>query len=209
MKFIDLTHKLENNIKPYPGDPDLNIEYIDSLNNNGECNLSKLTSSNHTGTHIDSPYHYFNNLDKIPDLELENLIGPCNILDASPVKGNDDINVNDIKNIPESLEKIVVLKTLWAKNFNSDKYFLNNPSLSIEFAKLFVENDVSLIATDMSSPDFYGETKIHKYLLKNNVLIIENLCNLDLLKKDKYYGYFIPLKINSEASLIRAFVRDI
>ena len=38
---------------------------------------------------------------------------------------------------------------------------------------------------------------------------IENLCNLDLLKKDKYYGYFIPLKINSEASLIRAFVRDI
>lgn len=208
MKYIDISHELKDNIKPYPGDPKLSIEYIDKLPN-GECNLSKITSSSHIGTHIDSPYHYFNDLDNVSGIALEKLIGPCNILDASPVCENYNIKISDIKNPPESFEKIVILKTLWTHNFNTNKYFYNNPSIDIEFAKLLVENEISLIATDMSSPDFYGKNKIHKFLLKNNVLIVENLCNLDLLSKNKYYGYFIPLNINSEASLIRAFLREI
>lgn len=207
MKFIDLSRKLKNNINPYPGDPKFNIKYIDNVKY-GESNLSKLNTSLHTGTHIDSPFHYYNNGFKVDNINLDNTVGMANILDCSNIKPCQKIKVGDIKNLPENFEKIVIIKTLWSNNFGSDEYFYKNSSLDSDLIDLLVKNKVKLIAIDTSSPDFFGENKNHRTLLKNNILIVENLCNLDNLTKDKYYSYFIPLNIHAEASPIRAFVRN-
>lgn len=195
MKYTDLTYTLNNNVKEFPGDPKTIIEEIES----DECNLSKLTTSLHTGTHIDAPYHYFKNKQKISQIEIDNFIGKCNVIQTS----QNLINPND------KLEEIVIINTNGFKDYGKTTYFKDFPTLSIEFAQRLVEENVKGVAIDRCSVDKITENKIHKILLKNNIWIVENLANTQLLKNKIYQGYFIPMKIQTEAAPVRAFVKNI
>lgn len=206
MTFIDLTHTLKNNFINYPGDPDFKIEYFETIKDN-DCNISKICGSPHTGTHIDSPYHYVENNQKIDQIKLENLIGKTSVLEIENIEPRQIIEISNIKKFPKQLEKLVILKTNWCKNWGSKKYFYDNPSISNELIDILVKNKIYGIATDMSSVDFYGETKNHKRLLKNNIWICENLTNTNKIKTETCTSYFIPLKINEEASLSRCFIK--
>ena len=215
MSFIDLSHSLKNDFPAYPGDPEFSLKQIFE---DEEYFLSKLECSMHTGTHIDAPLHYMENGKTVNEIELDSLIGPCDVLrlkfpkdSKTPDKDflkNKEIKIDDIKLPKKGIEKIIILKTSWCDYFNSEDYFHNNPYLSMEFAKFIVENEVETLAIDTSSPDKFGNSEIHKILLENNVNIIENLTNTRILTKNKYKAYFIPLNIESEASFVRAFVSD-
>lgn len=195
MKYTDLTYTLNNSVKEFPGDPKTIIEEIES----DECNLSKLTTSLHTGTHIDAPHHYFKNKQKISQIEIDNFIGKCNVIQTS----QNLINPND------KLEEIVIINTNGFKDYGKTTYFKDFPTLSIEFAQRLVEENVKGVAIDRCSVDKITENKIHKILLKNNIWIVENLANTQLLKNKIYQGYFIPMKIQTEAAPVRAFVKNI
>ena len=215
MSFIDLSHSLKKDFPPYPGDPEFSLTRIFEEE---EFFLSKLECSMHTGTHIDAPLHYIENGRTVSEIELDSLIGPCDVLrlkfpkdSKTPDKDflkNKEIKIDDIKLPKKGIEKIIILKTSWCDYFNSEDYFHNNPYLSMEFAKFIVENEVETLALDIPSPDKFGNSEIHKILLENNVNIIENLTNTRILTKNKYKAYFIPLNIESEASFVRAFVSD-
>ena len=215
MSFIDLSHSLKNDFPAYPGDPEFSLKQIFE---DEEYFLSKLECSMHTGTHIDAPLHYMENGKTVNEIELDSLIGPCDVLrlkfpkdSKTPDKDflkNKEIKIDDIKLPKKGIEKIIILKTRWCDYFDSDDYFHNNPYLSMEFAKFIIENGVETLALDTPSPDKFGNSEIHKILLENNVNIIENLTNTRILTKNKYKAYFIPLNIESEASFVRAFVSD-
>ena len=215
MSFIDLSHSLKNDFPAYPGDPEFSLKQIFE---DEEYFLSKLECSMHTGTHIDAPLHYMENGKTVNEIELDSLIGPCDVLrlkfpkdSKTPDKDflkNKEIKIDDIKLPKKGIEKIIILKTRWCDYFDSDDYFHNNPYLSMEFAKFIIENGVETLALDTPSPDKFGNSEIHKILLENDVNIIENLTNTRLLTKNKYNAYFIPLKIESEASFVRAFLSD-
>ncbi|MDR2623381.1 MAG: cyclase family protein [Methanobrevibacter sp.] len=200
--FIDLTHKLKNNTPVFPDDPrfKLKTRYYDN-----ECCLSKLEAGLHTGTHIDAPCHYIKNGKKVSEIGLNDLIGKTNILKHENSL-NKEIAVEDLE-IPENTEKIIILKTGWFKEWENENYFKDNFYLSKKIAKLFIDLKIKGIAIDTPNVDRYGKTTIHKLLLKNDIWIVENLTNLDRVHEDKYNGFFIPLKINSEASFIRSYVQ--
>ena len=221
MSFIDLSHTLNNDFDVYPGDPEFSLKQIFEEE---EFFLSKLECSLHTGTHMDAPLHYVENGNTVNQIELDSLIGPCDVLelkcdfnkdpaatDSTDLKNylkNRKIKIEDLEIPKNGLEKIIILKTCWCDYFDSDDYFHNNPYLSMEFAKFIIENEVQTLALDIPSPDKFGNSQIHKMLLENNVNIIENLTNTGLLTENKYNAYFIPLNIESEASFVRAFVSD-
>ena len=49
---------------------------------------------------------------------------------------------------------------------------------------------------------------MHKILLKNDIPLLENITNLnDLVYVEKFEVFAQPLKINAEASLVRAFAQ--
>lgn len=219
MSFIDLSHSLKNDFPAYPGDPEFSLKQIFE---DEEYFLSKLECSMHTGTHIDAPLHYMENGKTVNEIELDSLIGPCDVLKLNCLNDtmnndsttpedflkNKEIKIEDVEIPEKGLEKIIILKTMWCDYFDSDDYFHKNPYLSMEFAEFIIENGVQTLAMDTSSPDKFGNSQIHKILLENNVNIIENLTNTRLLTKNKYNAYFIPLNIESEASFVRAFVSD-
>ena len=199
MEYIDLTYKIENKLKEYPGDPKTKLNYFIQED---DLTLFKLETGLHTGTHMDSPLHYIKNGEKISDLSLKNFIGKASI---NYVKSNQkEISVKNLKN---STEKIAIIITGWSKYFGSDKYFYENPYLSNELANLIIEKNIKGIAIDTCSVDKYGENTIHKKLLENNIWIVENITNCDNLSKTSYDSFFIPLNIEAEASPVRAFLK--
>ncbi|MDR1819027.1 MAG: cyclase family protein [Methanobrevibacter sp.] len=202
MTLIDLTHKLEDNISVFPDDPEFRLK---TQCFNKEYRLSELKSGLHSGTHIDSPYHYIKNGKKVFEIELNDLMGKTDILSLENTT-NKEIAIESLK-IPENTEKIIILKTGWFKEWTNKNYFKENFYLSKEIAKLFIDLKIKGIAIDTPNVDKYGETTIHKLLLKNDIWIVENLTNLDKANEDKYYGFFIPLNINSEASFTRSYLK--
>ena len=218
MRFIDLTHELKNDTLVYPGDPKFKLKNINDRNKN--YSLYEIKGNLHTGTHIDAPYHYIANGKKVKNILLENLIGEANVFDINHINQEKEINLDNILTLKKivqkkyynendskkELKKIVILKTCWCNNWEEKNYFTENPFISKEVANTFVENNISGIAIDSPSVDFYGENKIHKILLKNNIWIVENLTNMNKVQEGIYNAFFIPLNIDAEASFIRAFI---
>ena len=232
MKFIDLSHELKNDTEVYPGDLKFKLWNINDKNE--DYSLFELKGNLHTGTHIDAPYHQIANGKKVKNLLLENLIGIANVFDVKPLSPNKEINLEDIHTLNKiyqkkysvdhelkkiyqkkysvdhelknELKKIIILKTGWCDNWSEENYFTENPFISKEVAKIFVENNISGIAIDTPSVDPFGEDKIHKILLKNNIWIVENLTNMNKINEGIHKVFFIPLNIDADASFIRAFI---
>lgn len=194
MAFLDLSYPITNNIKEYPEDPKTELQYFKEADFEDSSTVSKLSISLHTGTHIDAPFHYFPKGKKITDYDISDFIGKGNILKLN-------------EKVENTIEDIAIIKTGWSKYFGSDKYFFENPYLTEEFSEKLIENNVKGIAIDTCSVDKYGENIIHKKLLKNDIWIVENIRNLEKLDRKSYLSYFIPIKINAEASLARAFIK--
>lgn len=79
MEYIDLTHKIKNELSEYPGDPKTKLNYFKKADETDSSTLLKLETGLHTGTHMDSPFHYIINGKKISQLPLKNFIGKASI----------------------------------------------------------------------------------------------------------------------------------
>ncbi|MDO5855102.1 MAG: cyclase family protein, partial [Methanobrevibacter smithii] len=188
MEYIDLTHKIKNELSEYPGDPKTKLNYFKKADETDSSTLLKLETGLHTGTHMDSPFHYIINGKKISQLPLKNFIGKASINYVE--SKSKEILVKNC-NLKNSKEKIAIIITGWSKYFGSDKYFYENPYLSDELTELIIEKNFKGIAIDTCSVDKYGKDTNHKKLLENNVWIVENITNCDNLNKTSYSSFFI------------------
>jgi len=215
MRFVNLTHELKNDTIVYPSDPKFQLRDINDTDK--DYSLFKINGNLHTGTHIDAPYHYIANGKKVKDILLENLIGKANVFDITHINPKKEINLEDILTLKKiaqkkysnenDLKKIIILKTCWCNNWREENYFTENPYVSKEVAKFFVENNISGVAIDSPSVDSYGKSNVHKILLKNNIWIVENLTNMNKINEGIHNVFFIPLNIDAEASFVRAFIK--
>ena len=194
--IIDLTVKLCDKTPPYPGSPEMRLTEKFAFERDGFTSRY-LCSDMHTGTHIDLPMHFgINNL-TANTFPLEGFMGEGVLLSC-----NDSvINLP----LPDINGKCLLINTGHGKNFGNEDYFKNHPVISEEFALKIIAAKPKLIGIDTPSPDYFP-FNCHKLLLKAGIPIVENLCNLDSLPQGKSFRFFaIPLKIEAEASLIRAF----
>jgi arylformamidase len=83
--WIDLTKPLHNDIEVWPGDPVFQMKRIQALASGDIANVSVLSCSVHTGTHIDAPIHFIEGAPAIEDLPLDALVGPCVVSDSQAV----------------------------------------------------------------------------------------------------------------------------
>lgn len=217
LDFIDLSHCINNFTKGFPGDPDTVLREVFTHENNGFV-VNEMSLSTHIATHIDAPYHYFKDGKRINEFELNQLHGVAILLDLEPFFENNlnkiDLNHFNEEEFLKEVEKyssnVLIIKTGWWKKFNDDDYFTNSPYLSEDLADFIIVNDFKIVALDFPSADSFNNENsniIHRKLLKNDILIVENLNNLDSLKEEIYEIFLIPLKLDAEASPIRAFVR--
>ena len=215
-RMVDISHLIEEEMPvtldhPYYFHNRWNgLEY-------GLCSNSYLMSLHeHTGTHIDAPYHFFDGQTTIEKLPLENFFAPCVKMDFELKDGAVEITADMIRaweasHRPLTKGDAVLLNVGWAKHWQKRpalQFGKDWPGLSRDGAAYLLECGISIVGTEAFSidPMCSSDLPAHKILLSNGILIIECLCNLEQLPD---YGYLmvLPLPIkDGSASPIRAVV---
>lgn len=205
-KIIDLSRIIEDEMPVYPGDKETSLVQVAKVEEDGYSSYT-LSSGMHAGTHVDAPQHLLAAGKSVCDYPLDRFMGKAKVID---VRNRAQISYLQYFNQIIYEGDIILFYTGWAKSYTSADYYTKHPVLTQDLADFLVRRKVKLVGIDSPSPD-YEPFPIHKTLLKHNILIIENLCNLDkLLSYPKFEIIAFPLKIKAEASLVRvaAIIED-
>jgi kynurenine formamidase len=207
---VDLTLEISSKLPSFPGSPRPQFISWADIKSDG-YNLELIFLSSHSGTHLDAPYHFIEKglkIDKIPLSRLITSAFLCNIR-----KGADEpITKNDIVRFETKHGEIppnsaIIFGTGWSKNTSRKDYFTRNPGLSAGAASYLSERKPSMIGIDSPSIDLGKDSEFsaHHILLKKNILVLENLCNLDKIKRVVFRLAVLPLKLkDATGSPVRA-----
>jgi kynurenine formamidase len=207
-KLIDLTHILDASIPTWNGKcgfhHDVHIDYSDCVDED-KFRVMKVKMHAGIGTHMDAPSHCVDGGKCIHDFDVNDLIMPCVVIDASN-KSHErySLSVQDIANFERKFGSIahgscIMVKTGWSKFWNEPLKYHNNyvfPSVSPDAATLFLERGISALGIDTLSPDRPEDGfKVHKIFLGANKIIIENVANLDSMPTVGGFVMILPIKI--------------
>lgn len=126
---------------------------------------------------------------------IDHFIGRGILIDGFDVKAA-DIKAGDI----------VLFYTGWGKRYYDSKYFEDYPVLTEDVANYLVSQKVKMIGMDMCSPD-KPPFNVHKILLKNDILIIENLTNLEQLVGKQFTVFALPINLRLDAAQARVIAQ--
>ncbi len=208
MKIIDLTHSISNSMTVYPGGPKPKNKIISTVADDG-YKETQIHIQSHNGTHMDSPNHVFTDGISLDKIDVVNFVGPAAIVDCSCLGEGDIITYDFIEKNKEAIlaSDFIVFKTNWSKYWNTDKYLGNYPVISDEVVDFIISSKKKGVAFDTISVDSIDASILSKHhkILKNNILIFENLTNLDLIEDDTFIFCALPLKFeDSDGAPIRA-----
>jgi len=202
----------------WPGDSDCEITLALKLgapdpNRPGAispCNLTHLSLSAHTGTHMDAPRHFLAGGRTMESLPLNAVVGPCRVIE---IKNKTVITVDELRTHKLKRGERILFKTRnstksWtlAKSGRFDTAFVY---ISADTARYLVERGVMTVGVDYLSVGGWLKDGVecHRILLGAQVWIIEGL-NLSKIKPGAYDLVCLPLKIlGSDGAPARAILR--
>jgi arylformamidase len=197
MEIFDITLPISAITLVWPGDPPVTIERLEKIEAGDEDNLSRIAMGVHTGTHVDAPWHFIADGDKLETIPLEVFIGPVQVVEIG-----DDVPLITA----EVIRKVSIdpeIPRLLFKTHNSTwwqegehRFHEDYVAVSADGAQLLVEMGMRLVGIDYLSIAPYEQTaESHQILLKAGVVILESV---DLFKVEagEYMLYCLPLKLS-------------
>src|SRR5437016_2156569 len=106
MRFHDITVPIETSMPIYGDEPRPEIGRIKRLAQGDKCNLTKLSLSAHTGTHLDAPCHFLEGAPGVESWPLEQLCGPALVV---PIANERAVTVRDLERtkLPSATERVL------------------------------------------------------------------------------------------------------
>lgn len=189
---------------------------------------TEFTLTTHTNTHVDAPRHVFADGIALDELPLESFYGDAVVLDVQ--KGElGEITAEDLDAAGQDVREgdIVFFCTGWGKYFwdeprHADYLAVKHPGLVESAALWLVERKVKAVGIDCFairhpnlSPALTVADKqankpkpvepVHYHLLKNKIVILEQLMNLESIVGKRVTAAFFPLPFTGiDGSPVRA-----
>lgn len=207
MKVVDLTVLLSSDMPVFPGAPAISIEEQCSVKEMG-FRVTDIKIDSHSGTHIDAPAHMLEGGEMLNDLPIDQFIGPAFMMDVSAYGGS-KVPLEEFKKYEEEINNadFIILNSGWYKKYGTDAYNHDFPNPTKEAADWLVGfKQLKGIGVDMPTLDHHGlePLTIHKTMMANKKIIIENISNLEGLPSKFLFTCF-PLKFrDSEGAPCRA-----
>lgn len=150
---------------------------------------------------MDAPSHFITNAPSIDEIDVNRFFCNAVLVRTSKKRPDELIHVEDLvdSNNEIAVGDTVVFATGWEDEIYNKDYFTRNPGLSAEAATFLAGKGVNSLAIDSPSidPGYDHDFTIHKILLSQGILIIENLCNLNQLKHSRFTMVVAPLKFSA------------
>jgi kynurenine formamidase len=219
-KLVDLTHAFDDRTIHWPTAKP--FEWRKDAWGNNEAGYwyasASFSSSEHLGTHIDSPIHFADGQATTESIPLRRLVGPAIVIDIArlcAVNRDYELSPADLGawekangRIPAAA--VVLVRTGWAQFWpdrarymgtatQGDVANLHFPGISETAAKLLVERRIDGIGIDTASLD-HGPSKdfrSHRVLSAAGIYGLENVANLDKMPIVGAIVIALPMKIRN------------
>ncbi len=200
-KMYDLSQPVYHNCPGWPTyDPTL-VNWDYRIISHG-FNAETVTINMHTGTHLDMPYHFFQDGKKVEDFPVDHFAGPCVVFDLSKaVKPDTAITPEDLAPHMDRVERddIVILYTGYgSKRGFCREYLYEYPYLGGPAAELLARSGIKGVAIDTLSLGGMGSDAkgrpCHEAILPHEIFIIEEIqVPAELLDGRRRYLTAFPL----------------
>lgn len=138
--WVYLSHFYNELTPGYGGKKNFSLQSERSIACGDKCNQFQMTIGNHVGTHIDLPYHFYEQGKKLNDYSPESWFFRHIFCLEIAVKNNQLIFPSDLfKTIPQETQ-CLLLKTGFEKYRSEDIYWAENPGVTDELAFYLKEN---------------------------------------------------------------------
>ena len=195
---VDLTHPITEDFPTFFGPPNLEIETLFEFAQDG-FNMYRWHLVEHTGTHMDAPFHFSTDGLTADQIPLSQLIVPLVVVDIrAKAETNPDAQLtrDDLLNWERRYGRIpanacVAMNSGWGDKVDTDEFrnadangVLHFPGFHVEAVEyLLAERQVAGIAVDTLSLDFgpSPDFATHYTWLPTNRWGLEAVANLDRL----------------------------
>jgi kynurenine formamidase len=206
MRIIDLSLGIEHGSPTFPLDPKTGVLVHHTIKSM-KYNITQLILSTHLGTHLDAPFHFFDDGRTVDALDLAKCIGPAHVIKLGGIGPGGEITVGHLKpheKLFRSGAKII-LNTGWSKQFPQDRYFQEMPGITVDGAKWIAEKEVGMLGLDLPGVNPTDWEEVHKIFLSREIVIVEGLAHLDEIRMDEVFFIALPLKLKGrDGSPVRA-----
>jgi arylformamidase len=206
--ILDITVPFRTDGPLWPGDPEPRTYLMKSQEGGYRCNVTRIDTGVHFGTHLDAPCHFIEGGKSVEDLDLDVLVGPCVVVEIRDVM---EIGPEHLEaaGIPEGTERLI-LKTdnsaLW--DDPSHAFVKEYAAITPAAAEWLVAWGVKLVGIDYLSIQLFADqvSTTHIVLLGAEVIVVEGL-DLRAARPGAYHLTCLPMKIEgSDGAPVRAIL---
>ena len=190
--IIDISQEIFS-CRVYPGDPAPAMERIQSIEQGDVCNLTAFSMCAHNGTHVDAPYHFFQDAQTIDKLGLEPFVGDCYV-----VRHEGDVTAEDA---------VEILDKAKAVGASSRILIAGKSTVTAEAARIFAQSNIKLLGNESQTvgPED-APMEVHLILLSAGIVLLEGIV-LTGVSEGKYFLSAAPLNLGGcDGAPCRAFL---
>ncbi|HHW44317.1 MAG TPA: cyclase family protein [Desulfotomaculum sp.] len=220
MRIVDLTVELADGTQSFPTHPKVTV--IDFVTHSFSAPRYKLPCrgyasklvmlSDHAGTHLDAPFHFYEDGPTINQVDLSTTFGEAVLLDVSSKQADMPVSADMLEKAAAGSDvKIkpgdIVLLHIWPGEWNGPG-FHHCKALDESAANWLAGKKIKALGLDLANADVNENMQrpVHLKLLGQGIGIIENLTNLWEIRAKRFHFFAVPLKIAGlSGSPVRAF----
>jgi len=216
--LVDLSHAIEHGVVYYKGLPAPVIcDYLSREDSRAryepgtEFHIGRVELITNTGTYIDCPFHRYADGRDTAAMPLERFVDQPTLVVRATARQGRGIDVAQISAQLVASDvhgKAVLVHTGWDALWGTDAYFEGHPYLTEQAALWLRDAGAVLIGIDSFNIDNTdgGTRPVHTVLLREEILIAEHLCNLQLLPNVGFTFTAVPPKLGGVGTFpVRAF----
>jgi arylformamidase len=195
--FIDISVTISTHLPVWPDDPNVKLDPLARTASGDPVNVSLLTCTTHTGTHVDAEWHFIDDGRTLDALTPDRLIGPCFVADLTGVQAHIRAADLDAAGIPEDATRVLLKTTnsqLWETSPEAfDKSYVG---IAPDGAEWLVQRSIDLTGIDYHSVEpFDADGSTHRIMLGAGMVILETI-DLRTVEPGPWYLHCLPLKLD-------------
>jgi arylformamidase len=205
MEILDISTPLREGFPVWPGDASPVMRCTLTHEAGNGVQLTHLSLSAHTGTHLDAPRHFVAGAGLVTELDLNVLIGPARVVHYT---GDGPIPASffEALGLPNPTPRLLLRCDRNAGRLHDQRTFFEDyAAVTPDAAVWLVKHGVKLIGTDYLSigPFHGGNTEVHVTLLGANMIIVEGL-DLRGVEPGDYTLVCLPIAVPCDGAPCRA-----
>ena len=163
MKIYDISQEVFG-CDVYMGDPGPEREIILDISEGALCNLSSFKMGAHNGTHVDAPYHFFNDGKTVDMVDLDRFVGFAYVAEHEG-----DLTAEDAMRI--------ILSAKECDERSAERILVKGNAVVTEgAAEVFAREGIKLFGNESQTVGPYDDpAKVHGIMLGVQIVLLEGI----------------------------------